>query len=405
MSLGRVIEDRSGALDLLLGCISPKSFEEIVPGKAVGRVVAGEARAVVAVPGVAVSLRDGFAMLAADTLDAHNDTPVSLAVMAHIPAEASPPGLLESGQAARVLTGGPIPPGADCVVADEDVHLIDSQVVVSSPVLAAEHVRAIGDDLAQDSLIVAPGERLTPQAASVLIRAGVAALRVHSRPVASVFALGNELCDPFVPVVPGRMPADNLLLASGLLEQAGLGIRCCAVLPDDEDAVAAALGQEPLPDLIITTGGTGHSERDFSRRGAELAGFATLFGAVNIRPGKGMFAAVREQTLLLGLPGPPGAVFACLHAFLPAIAARLQGLSSCLPLWVRLKDSLSSRPGGEWLVPCVIENHSFGLEAHPLVGARLSPLAVLARAQGVLAVPEGLSPASGQMVEFLSVHP
>ncbi len=404
MSLGRVIEDRSGALDLLLECIHSKSFEEIAPIQAVGRVVADDVRAVVAVPEVAVSLRDGFAMLASDTLGASN-MPVSLLVMAHLPAEAQFPSALSSGQAVRVLTGGPVPPGADCVVADEDVHWVDSQVVVSRPVAAAEHVRAVGEDLAQDKLIIAPGERLTPQAASVLIRAGVAAVRVHPTPVASVFALGNELFDPFGPAVPGRMPADNMLLASGLLKQAGLGIRCCSVLPDNVEDVAAALGQEPLPDLIITTGGTGHSERDFARLGAERAGFSALFGAVNIRPGKGMFAAVRKQTLLLGLPGPPGAVFACLHAFLPLIVARLRGLSSCLPLWVRLKGSLSSRPGGEWLVPCELKTHSSGLEAHPLVGVGLSPLAVQARAQGVLAVPESSSPSSGQMVEFLSIHP
>jgi len=222
-------------------------------------------------------------------------------------------------------------------------------------------------------------------------------------------ALGSELSDPTLAHAhdsgspTARFPADNLVMASGLLARCGLERIETGVLPDNEERLVALLSSPDLPEIVITTGGTGRSERDFARVGARRAGFVTLFDSLDIRPGRNMFAAHRDNTLLFGLPGPPAAVFACFHAVILPAVRRLRGLAEPVqPLTARLDTAISTRPGGEWLALCSLKRVGACMTATPLTGPDSPPMLAMALAHGAVVLAGNAAMLPGDEVEVLT---
>ena len=377
----------------------------VPPHEALGLVVAEAGAAECDVPEGASSLRDGYALRSADLADASGASPVRLETGQTIHAESTMGNEVRPGHCARVLTGGLVPPGADAVLAEEDVTEEVGHVLATTPVRPGWAVRAAGEDIRRGAIVCPAGEIVSPQTAAVMARTRVAALTVFPRPSAAVLALGSELSNPACAATPcdaARFPADNLVLLGGLLERAGAAVQDGHVLPDAEELLVQALSADGLPDLMITTGGTGRSERDFARSGALAAGFELLFDHVDIRPCWNMFAAHRDGTLLFGLPGPPPAGFACFHAVILPAVRRLRGLPSRGEATVvRMTEGLSAKPGGDWLVPCELRRQGSVVEATPL--HREPSMAAMARAQGMIVIASGESVLSGGDAEILVI--
>jgi len=385
-----------------------------------GLVAAEDVAAGCDVPERASSVRDGYAVRTADIAAATTGRPAVLRVTHTVRAESDAWHPVEPGAAARVLTGGMLPPGADAVLAEEDIlargcghtpcqaHGDAECIEVSGPVRPGWFVRSAGGEIARGEVFIARAQEISPQAVAVMLRTRLATVRVHPAPRARVVALGSELSDPTHPAPDSpprpaaRFPADNLVLTSGLLARCGLSPSETGVLPDHEDRLTALLAADDLPELVITTGGTGRSERDFARAGARRAGFETLFDALDIRPGRNMFAARRDATLLIGLPGPPTAVFACFHAVVLPVLRRLRGLAEAAPVTARIDASLSTRPGGEWLAPCTLRRDGGQLCASVLAGKDTPPMLAMAQADGVAVMPGGMALLAGDEVEILT---
>jgi molybdopterin molybdotransferase len=409
---------RARAIGRLLDAARPATPVDMPPMECVGLAAAADVAAGCDVPERASSVRDGYAVRAADVEPARAGTPVVLRVTHTVRAESDALRPVEPGTAVRVLTGGMIPPDADAVLAEEDVtlrqcappcpdHGHDRCIEVADPVRPGWFVRAAGGEIARGDVFVRQGEEITPQAAAVMLRTRVAAVPIHPAPRALVLALGSELSDPgLLGPAPARsvarFPADNLVLASGLLARCGLGTVETGVLPDDEERLTAMLAADDLPGIVLTTGGTGRSERDFARSGARRAGFDTLFDALDIRPGRNMFAARRGSTLLLGLPGPPVAVFACFHAVVLPLVRRLRGLADAPPVTARLTAPLSTRPGGEWLAMCALGRDGAHIRATPLTGRSMPPMLAMGLAHGVAVMQGGEAMLAGDEVEVLT---
>jgi len=229
---------------------------------------------------------------------------------------------------------------------------------------------------------------------------------VHARPEVCIMALGNELVKPGGPDDSARFPADNLVLTQGLLEQSGAAVREADVLPDEKSRLVGFLSRTDLPEIVITTGGTGRSERDFSRSGALMSGFDILFDSVDMRPGKNMFAAKRGDTLLFGLPGPPAAVFTCLHALILPTIHMLRGLPAPgTPVKARFTKGIDAKPGSEWLVQCELAIRGSTLIATPLAGKSVPPMLGMAKAQGLAVIKGGDSVLPGDEAEILTTLP
>ena len=393
---------RRKALQLLMDSTAPLEAIVRAPGHAIGLVAALDIEAGCDVPETACSVRDGYTLRSADAAKAGSMRPVRLAVKQCIRAESTNPDPIGPGETARVLTGGTVPPGADCVLAEEDVEADGDDILVTSSVRQGWFIRPVGGEISAGTVITPRGRLITPQAAAVMTRTRLPHVSVHPRPKARLIALGSELADPEVPEA-ARFPADNLVLTSGLLEQSGAVVTATSVLPDNKARLVEVLSRTDLPDLVVTTGGTGNSERDFAHSGALMSGFDILFDTVDMRPGRNLFAARRGKTLLFGLPGPPAAVFTCFHALILPVVRKLRGLpAQDGPIKARFTQGLNARPGSEWLVQCELAVDGSQITATPLAGKAVPPMLGMGRAMGLAVIKGGTSMLPGDEAEILT---
>lgn len=383
---------RSRALRRLLKSARPREAVASAAYESVGLVASHNICSFCDVPEAACSIRDGFAVRTEDIEKAKGSKPVTLAVTQTVRAESRDALPVEPGAAARVLTGGLVPPGADAVLAEEDVEISGDDILVRTPVRPGWFVRQAGGEIRQGSVLTRAGEIITPQAAAVMLRTRVTSIHTYPTPTARLIAMGSELSDPCCgeECDTARFPADNLVLVNGLLSQSGVDVLDSDVLPDNESRLIEALSADDLPDIVVTTGGTGRSERDFAHAGAREAGFEIIFDHLDIRPGRNMFAARRGDTLLFCLPGPPAAVFACFHAVILPVVRRLRGLADRPePLTARVEKGISARPGGTWVVLTKLTHHHGKLVATPLTSKEMPPMLAIAMADGVALIDGG----------------
>ncbi|WP_319541565.1 molybdopterin molybdotransferase MoeA [uncultured Pseudodesulfovibrio sp.] len=397
------ITSRQRAIRNLLTQISPMSPVAMPPSEGIGNATAEAVTAVCQVPEQASSVRDGYALRAEDIKRAGALQPVRLEIKQAIQAESRNPIPLKPGDAARVLTGGPVPEGADSVLAEEDVEVDGSVIVIRTPVRKGWFVRAAGGEIDAGAVIAPQGRIISPQAAAVMTRTRTGHIMVHPKPTARLIALGSELIDPKIHDDPNRFPADNLVLQRGLFESSGAVVTEATVVPDDKNRLISILSQATQPELIVTTGGTGRSERDFARTGALESGFSILFEEVDIRPGRHVFAAIRDNTLLFGLPGPPAAGHACFHALILPVIRRLRGLPDQIePIMARFTQGISARPGSEWFVQCTLTMHGSQLIATPLAGKEVPPMVGLSQANGLAILQSGEAILPGDEAEIVT---
>lgn len=394
---------RTQAIQELLRIACPLPGIAVAPSQATGFVAAESILAGCNVPEHACSVRDGYAMRSADIEKAGSMRPVRLTVEQCIRAESRDPDPLLPGEAARVLTGGIVPMGADCVLAEEDVEIVGEDILVTTPVRPGWFIRPEGGEIAAGTRIADSGQVITPQSAAVMTRSRLKIVLAHPQPSASITALGSELAIPDGKDDPSHFPADNLILAEGLLEQVGARVTEMNILPDEKAKLVAFLSRTDLPDIVITTGGTGNSERDFARSGARLSGFDILFDSVDMRPGRNVFAARRDNTLLFGLPGPPVAVFTCFHALILPVVRRMHGLPVRKePIMARFTQGINARPGSEWLVQCELAVEGSSLTATPLAGKDMPPMLAMAKALGLAVIKGGAAVLPGDETEILT---
>ncbi len=399
---------RSRAIRRLLQNIRLPETVSLSPHKAIGRIASHDIFACNNVPEQACSVRDGFALRTEDIATATPMEPVRLAVTQTIRAESMQADPIIAGNAARVLTGGMIPPGADGVLAEEDVEIKGDTISILTPIQPGKFMRAAGGEIGRGDTIIQAGQAITPQAAGVMVRTRVSSIKVYQSPTAQVISLGSELFDPGSgeECEKGCFPADNLVLASGLLEQSGLTVQKKGVLPDSTSQLTGVLSADDLPNLIVTTGGTGRSERDFARSCVQATGFEIIVDHIGIRPGHNMFAARKGETLLFGLPGPPAAVFACFHAILLPVLRSMLGLIDTTPRTARLRQGITAKPSGERVVLCRFERHGAVTHATPLVGKKVAPMLAIGLADGVIILQSGKSLSVGDeaIMESVALH-
>lgn len=394
---------RKDAIRKLLGLTRPAGTAAVSPMDGIGLASVLDVAALCDVPEQACSVRDGYAVRSRDVAEAGDMTPVRLEVNGCIRAESRGPAPIEAGKAVRVLTGGPVPPGADAVLAEEDVEELAGAILVREPVREGWYVRPAGGEISAGTMIAPAGTLVTPQGAAVMTRTRVESIQVRLRPRVRLTALGSELAKPGESLSgTARFPADNLVLLRGLFEAAGALVERTSVVPDDRDRLVDALSRDDLPEIVATTGGTGNSERDFAFEAAKESGFTPVFKRIDIRPGRNMFAAVRGNTLLFGLPGPPAAGHACFHAVILPVIRRLLGLPEPEPRMARFTQSINARAGSEWLVQCELAVRGSTLTATPLAGKTLPPMHGLALAHGLAVLQSGQTVSPGDETEILT---
>lgn len=310
----------------LLALLAPLPPEQAPLADAANRWLAHDVASLRTQPWADLSAMDGYALR-------HSELPGPWRLAGESAAGAALPPPLPPGAALRIFTGAPMPPGADCVLVQEEASVADGLLCLAGegPSGAGRNVRAKGSDFAAGQIVAHAGERLSAGRIALLALAGHGTAPVRRRPRVALISTGNELVAPGMPTPPGKLPASNALMLAALLGAVGCEVADLGILPDDMDAIAAAIDGARGCDLLVTIGGASVGDHDLVRPALVKAGAAIDFWKVALKPGKPMMAGRIDDAVILGLPGNPVSAFVTAILFaLPAVRA-LAGSASPLP--------------------------------------------------------------------------
>lgn len=319
--VGSELRSMAQALDDVLAEVRRVDAETVPLVAALGRVSAARLEARDDVPGFANSAMDGFAYRAQDGGAAVSD---GLRIVADIPAGTASDAVLGRGEAARIMTGAPLPAGADTVVPVESTSAVGDTVLLRTALPEGANVRPAGEDLQVGSCVVETGTVLKPAHLGLLAAAGHAKVPVARRPRVAVIATGSELVAPDQPVGPGLIRNSNSFTAYGQVVEAGAEPVMLGVARDDREVTRRMLKAALEEDVVITSGGVSVGDYDFVKDVQEELGVQRRFWGVRVKPGKPLAFGVTESTLVFGVPGNPVAAMTSFELFVrPAILSML----------------------------------------------------------------------------------
>lgn len=385
----------------ILATVPPVRPESVPLHLAYGRVLAAPVTSAVAVPPWDNSAMDGYAVRAADTAAA----PVSLELLATVGAGGVSPVAVRPGAAVAIMTGAPVPPGADAVVMLEDTDRARSGAVrVERAAAPGDHLRRAGEDIAPGALVAEAGRVVTPAVAGLLASLGHTHATVANPPRIALLGTGDELVRPGTPLRPGQIWSSNHLTLRGWVLAAGGVPIDCGTAPDDLAATARALANAARgADAVLTTGGVSVGHYDVVKDAFAELGAPVDFWRVAMKPGKPLaFGRLPGGAVLFGLPGNP---VSCVVNFLqfvrPWIRAALGDPRPLLPrVRATLQDDLRDGPGRARLFRVTLEQQpDGGLVARSTGSQSSGVLTGLGRGHGLCVVgADAPAPRSGDVV-------
>jgi molybdopterin molybdotransferase len=390
------------ARERILSHFQPVTTETLSLAGCANRVLAQDIVATNDLPPFDNSSMDGFAVRAADVIDATSASPRSLRVVADIPAGSYPRISLAPGEAARIMTGAPIPDGADAVVPVEDTNFDNRDVGTPAPnnvqvfkaVKAGANRRPRGMDIQAGEVVLRKGRVLKPQDLGLLAMLGVASVLGYRKPRVALFSSGDELLPVDAPLEDGKIRDSNSYSLAALIEEAGADVVRLGVAKDSQDAVKALLDKavELNVDLILSSAGVSVGAFDFVKQVIESNGKLD-FWRVNMRPGKPLAFGEYQNIPFIGLPGNPVSAFIGFEVFVRPVIRRLSGsLNGSRPtVRVRCEEQIDSDGRESYLRAQVREDAEGGGFVARLTGHQGSGnLYSLVQANALLIIPAGV---------------
>ena len=302
------------ALRHCLALATPLAAEPVPLAQAYGRWMCAPAVATRDQPPFAASAMDGYAVQGDPGPD-DNFLVIGEAGAGHAFA-----GQVGPGQAVRIFTGAPLPPGATRVIIQEDVVRLGDRILLKDGLDAGPHVRPLGQDFrAGDSL---SPRRLRPNDLALLAAMNIPTVQAARKPVVALIATGDELVMPGETPRPDQIIASNSFALKAMIEAAGGIARLLPIARDTEAELATVLALANGADLIVTIGGASVGDHDLVGR---VAGFQAAFWKIAMRPGKPLMAGRLNGVPMLGLPGNPVSAIVCAHLFLVPMVRAMQG--------------------------------------------------------------------------------
>jgi molybdopterin molybdotransferase len=375
----------------ILAAIRPLTPRELSLEDADGGVLAEDITAQWPLPPFDNSAMDGYAVRAADLAAATAEHPVTLPVTGEVAAGDTREHQVAPGSCVRIMTGAPMPAGADAVV---PVELTDggiAQVAVREAVRPGDSVRRAGGDAAPGDALLAAGIRLGPAALGLLAASGRASVLARPRPRMTVLSTGNELAAPGTPVTRGQIWESNSFMLASAARQAGAVAARQASVPDDPAKVLAVIEDAAgRADLLVTSGGVSMGgEHDVVKAALEKLG-TVGFRKVAMQPGmpQGFGMVGAASTPIMTLPGNPVSAYVSFQLFVRPALRALQGKASGHQRTARavLTAPLRSPRDKRSFLRGVLADD--GTEITPLSGQASHQLAALARANALIVVPE-----------------
>ncbi len=377
----------------LLACVQelPPFGQQILD--ALDLAICEDVVSAVSLPGFDNSAMDGYAVRAADIHRAQERLPVRLPVVGEVPAGQSASHRLSPGTAMKIMTGAPVPPGADTVVPYEATDRGTDEVLVFAPRDVGAHIRRVGEDVEAGTTVLHVGDQLGPRRIGLLAGIGLDKVLVRPRPRVVVISTGSELVEPGLPLRSPELIYDsNSYLLSAAARAAGAQTFRVGLVSDDPDEVKELIGDQLVrADLILTTGGVSQGDYDVVKAVMPELG-ATDFAQVAMQPGKPQgFGLIGEDRVpMIMLPGNPVSAFVSFEAFVRPVIRKLMGVTPYVRAAVRCQASraMTSVAGKTQLARGIVSTAASGIRQVELVGGHGSHLmADLSRADALVLLP------------------
>lgn len=399
------------ALRAILAGATPLPAEEVPPLDALGLVLAADIVAEADIPPFRNSAMDGYAARAADLTGASAARPVRLRVVAEGPAGYAPRGEVTPGTAIRIMTGAPLPPGADTVIRFEETDEPSrDRAAAAVGIRVAQgpwiNVREAGEDVRRGETVLRAGAPLRPAEIGVLASLGRATVAVHRRPIVAILSTGDEVVPPGRPLRPGQIRDSNGATLAALVRRYGGTPRQLGIARDTVGDLTATLAAARGADLIISSGGVSVGDYDMVKDVLRAEGRIAIW-QVRMKPGKPLAYGQLGAIPFLGLPGNPVAAYVSFELFARPFILRLLGHTALAKPIVRarLAEPLANRGGRCHFVRATVAADAAGPVVRPTGEQGSGVLTALTRADGLLIVPEGVEHlAAGALVDVEMLH-
>ncbi len=373
----------------VLDAMRPLPVTETPLRECLGLVLAEPVVAAHDLPPFANSAMDGFAVRATDVAE----PPVVMRVLEDVPAGSVPTREIEPGTAIKIMTGAPLPSGADAVVKVEDTSQNGDQVTVHEAVAPGTSVRPAGGDIAAGSEVLRPGTRLRPAHLGLLASLGVAWPKVRRRPAVAIMSTGDEIMPPETARLgPGKIRDANRFLLRGLLDELGATVVDHGIVGDDPKALNQVLGHAAqTADIVVTSGGVSMGDYDLVKQ--ELGKLGTVdFWKVAMQPAKPFAFGSLGGTPLFGLPGNPVSVVVAFEQFVrPALLLMMGSAALFRPRFTGvLEHEIATDPAKTVFVRSIARvSPSDGWTVRSSGGQSSNVLSALGAANAFAVVPVG----------------
>lgn len=399
---------------LLLDTVNTLETEKVPLIEALGRISAKNQTSDIDISPFDHSAMDGFAVVASDLANATPEAPIELPVIDEIPAGAYYDKVLQPGTCVRIMTGAPIPDGANAVVKYEIVTNLENdgrapgRVAFSAPTSAGDNIRQKGEEIAAGEVAIKAGEPLSPAGAGLLASCGLSQVEVYKRPRVAVISIGSELVEPDTLPLPGQIRDGNSYAIGASVVRAGGIPHLHSIVPDDKDMLAAAvLEAVEESDFVVTSGGASNGDFDYIQQVVKEQG-ELFMDFVNMRPGKAQTFGLVKNTPVFGLSGNPAAAYCGFEMLVRPALRKMQGYATLdrPRVWARLSRDMKKKDSRRIYLRSTLERLDDGsLQVRPAKSQSSGLFSPFQSGNCLAILPEGV-PASkkveaGTLVECL----
>lgn len=399
---------------LLLDTVNTLETEKVPLIEALGRISAKNQTSDIDISPFDHSAMDGFAVVASDLANATPEAPIELPVIDEIPAGAYYDKVLQPGTCVRIMTGAPIPDGANAVVKYEIVTNLENdgrapgRVAFSAPTSAGDNIRQKGEEIAAGEVAIKAGEPLSPAGAGLLASCGLSQVEVYKRPRVAVIPIGSELVEPDTLPLPGQIRDGNSYAIGASVVRAGGIPHLHSIVSDDKDMLAAAvLEAVEESDFVVTSGGASNGDFDYIQQVVKEQG-ELFMDFVNMRPGKAQTFGLVKNTPVFGLSGNPAAAYCGFEMLVRPALRKMQGYATLdrPRVWARLSRDMKKKDSRRIYLRSTLERLDDGsLQVRPAKSQSSGLFSPFQSGNCLAILPEGV-PASkkveaGTLVECL----
>ena len=321
----------------ILSQIKTKGVEKIPLDQALGRVLAEDVISRVNNPPLDNSAMDGYALIAEDIKSATPESPVKLEVVEEIAAGYKAKGTLKSGQAMRIMTGAPIPPGANAVLMQEDTEKDGTVILCIDKADVEENIRLSGEDVKKGETIIKQGTTLSPAHIGMMAVVGRSQIAVSQRPKVSILSTGDEILElDETPEGPQIFNSNGHMLAAQIKSAGGVPIYL-GIAKDNEKDLMEKFEWALEADIVVSSGGVSVGDYDLVKASLKKMGQNMLFWKVAMKPGKPLAFGSIGETPIFGLPGNPVSSFVSFEQFVRPSLKKMQGCSDLTHKTVQAK--------------------------------------------------------------------